>query len=578
MNMNKTKFIALLLCNLILFAKCEKNTQNSLTVYPSNITFAAEGGTDTLNIETDANSWKIFSSSAGWLNISSNYGKTKKATVILSVTTQTSIPRYDTLKVSAGDAEPVYVYVSQLASDISYTISANNSNINFSSENDSSLITISTDAPKWTITSDANWISFSQDTGLKGSTNVYVRTDWNNQTSVRSAIINISADKATSFQINVTQEAAIYPSYNINPIAPDPTGMNSTAKEIATKIKVGWNLGNSLEAIGGETSWGNPKTSQEIINMVKESGFNAIRIPCSFNQYMADSKTAELNSDWLARVKEVIQYCINNDMYVILNIHWDGGWLENNCTLNQKKETNAKQKAFWEQIATYLRDFDEHLLFASANEPNVNDATQMSVLASYHQTFINAIRSTGGKNKYRVLVIQGPSTDIEKTNNLMNTLPNDPTPDKLMVEIHYYTPWNFCGLTEDASWGKMFYYWGKDYHSTTDPERNATWGEEETVDNMFKLMKTKFVDKGIPVVLGEFSATRRSSLTGDALSLHLASRAYFSKYVTKQAKANGLIPFYWDNGATVNGCAIFNRNNLTVFEPETLQAIMQGAE
>src|SRR5690606_3660813 len=116
-------------------------------------------------------------------------------------------------------------------------------------------------------------------------------------------------------------------------------------------------------------------------------------------------------------------------------------------------------KAFWEQIATHLRGFDEHLLFASANEPAVEDATQMAVLKSYHQTVIDAVRSTGGKNANRVLVVQGPTTDIEKTNKLMTTLPTDKAANKMMVEVHYYSPWNFAGLTKDESWGKMFYYW-----------------------------------------------------------------------------------------------------------------------
>ena len=230
-------------------------------------------------------------------------------------------------------------------------------------------------------------------------------------------------------------------------------------------------------------------------------------------------------------------------MYVILNIHWDGGWLENNCTQEKQEENNAKQKAFWEQIATQLRGFDEHLLFASANEPNVSDASQMAVLLSYHQTFINAVRSTGGKNAYRVLVVQGPNTDIETTNRLMNQLPSDKMPNRMIAEVHYYTPWNFTGMTKDESWGNMFYYWGKDYHSITDPARNATWGEEAEVDRLFILMKSKFADKGIPVIIGEFGAMRRDNLTGDALTLHLASRAYYLKYITNQANTNGLLPF-----------------------------------
>ncbi|MDA3880826.1 MAG: cellulase family glycosylhydrolase, partial [Prolixibacteraceae bacterium] len=146
------------------------------------------------------------------------------------------------------------------------------------------------------------------------------------------------------------------------------------------------------------------------------------------------------------------------DMYVVLNIHWDGGWLERNCTTEAQAEVNAKQKAFWEQLATHLRDFDEHLLFASANEPHVENTIQMEILRSYHQTFVNAVRATGGKNSYRVLVVQGSSTDVEKTNNLMKSIPTDVAEDRLMAEIHYYTPYQFCLMTEDASWGKMFYY------------------------------------------------------------------------------------------------------------------------
>lgn len=373
-------------------------------------------------------------------------------------------------------------------------------------------------------------------------------------------------------------QKALYPSYNISPALPDSTGMSSNAVQLAAKIKLGWNAGNTMEAIGGETAWGNPKISRELIDLVKKSGFNAIRIPCAWDQYVSNPVKAKIQADWLNRVKEVVQLCVERDMYVLLNIHWDGGWLENNCTPEKQAENNAKQKAFWEQIATHLRDFDEHLLFCSANEPNVHNADEMAVLNSYHQTFIDAVRSTGGRNSYRVLVIQGPSTDIETTNKLMTSLPEDKIANRMMVEIHYYTPWNFCGLNKDESWGKMFYYWGKANHSPTDTERNPNWGEEETVDKYFKMMKTQFVDKGIPVVLGEYSPTRRTNLSADALTRHLASRAYWTKYVTKQALANGLLPFYWDNGGIGNdACAIFDRRSNTVFDKLIMEALIEGA-
>jgi endoglucanase len=377
-----------------------------------------------------------------------------------------------------------------------------------------------------------------------------------------------------------SQEARVkgYPSYNTNPLPADQTGMGSNAVQLAAKMKLGWNLGNTLEAIGGETNWGNPLTTKALIDKVKQSGFNAVRIPCSWDQY-ADQSTAKIQDQWLDRVKQVVQYCIDDSLYVILNIHWDGGWLDNNINSRAQATVNAKQKAFWEQIATKMRGFDEHLLFASANEPPVDDATQMSILLSYHQTFVNAVRSTGGKNTYRVLVVQGPSTDIDKTTTLMNTLPTDPTPNRMMAEVHYYAPWQFCGLTEDATWGSMFYYWGQGFHSTTDPSRNATWGEEDYVIAEFQKMKTKFVNAGIPVVLGEYGAIRRTTLTGDALTLHLAARAYWDKYITQQAKANGLLPFYWDEGSlSNNGFGIMNRQNNTVGDQQALDALIQGGQ
>jgi aryl-phospho-beta-D-glucosidase BglC (GH1 family) len=451
------------------------------------------------------------------------------------------------------------------------TLTVNLKNLEFPNEGGSTNIIIQTNAGSWNFKDSLpDWLQTSQTTGITGKTTISVTALENAGIGLRSATIILSAESAPTVQIAISQKGNLYPGYNTSPIDPDTTGMSNTAMEIAKKINVGLNIGNTLEAIGGETNWGNPMITNDLIKLVKQSGFNAIRLPCSWNQY-ADQTTAQINSSWLNRVKEVVQYCVNNDMYVILNIHWDGGWLENNCTQDKQEENNAKQKAFWEQIATQLRGFDEHLLFASANEPNVSDASQMAVLLSYHQTFINAVRSTGGKNAYRVLVVQGPNTDIETTNKLMNQLPNDKMPNRMIAEVHYYTPWNFTGMTKDESWGNMFYYWGKDYHSITDPARNATWGEEAEVDRLFILMKNKFADKGIPVIIGEFGAMRRDNLTGDALTLHLASRAYYLKYITNQANTNGLLPFFWDTGG------LFNRQTNTISDQQSLDALIQSA-
>jgi aryl-phospho-beta-D-glucosidase BglC (GH1 family) len=349
-----------------------------------------------------------------------------------------------------------------------------------------------------------------------------------------------------------------------------------TATATASAMTMGWNLGNTLEATGGETNWGNPLTTQKLIDSVKAAGFNTIRIPCSWDQY-ANQTTHVIDATWMARVKAVVDYCVKDNLYVILNIHWDGGWLENNCTQAAQASVNVKQNSYWTQIATTFKSYDGHVLFASANEPAVADATQMSVLLSYHQTFINAVRATGGNNSSRVLIVQGPSTDISKTNTLMNTMPTDVITNRLMVEVHYYTPYNFCLMTADADWGKQFYYWGKGHHSTTDIAHNPNYDEEAELDNNFQLMKAKFVDKGIPVIIGEFGAIKRDTLKGTALALHISSREYFYNYLVKSASCHGLVPVYWDAGFIgVNSFTLLNRTTGAIVDKGAVNALKNG--
>ncbi len=575
----KLKIWSFLLFAIYLMAmSCEKEEdKNTLTVSKDTIQFSSEGGSATFKIETNAEEWSIDNPASEWISISTSSGTTSEALIILKVDSRTLVSRSDTLIVSAGTAEQISIVVSQSLSEYLYDLSTDITTAEFEWSSGSSTLKVSSGAPEWNLTCEADWVQFSQDAGADGTFSVTISVSENSTTEDRSTTVTLSGADAPSTEISLTQSGGL-PSYNTNPLDPDSVGMESDAEEIASQLTVGWNIGNTLEAIGGETAWGNPKVTEDLIKLVKDNGFNAIRIPCSWNQYVEDEETAKISEEWLQRVKEVVGYCVDNDVYVILNIHWDGGWLENNCTTSEQVANNSKQKAFWEQIATYLRDFDEHLMFAGSNEPNVDNATQMKVLLSYHQTFIDAVRATGGKNSYRVLIVQGPFTDIEKTNDLMNTMPTDEIDGRMMAEVHYYTPYQFCLMTEDASWGNMVYYWGEDYHSETDTDRNATWGEESTIDELFGQMNTKFVKKGIPVILGEYGVVKRTSLTGDDLDLHLASRAYYLKYLVQLAKANGIIPFYWDTGYTgENNMTIFNRTDNSVYDQQALDAIMEGA-
>ena len=458
------------------------------------------------------------------------------------------------------------------------TIAASPTSLKIAAEGATSAISVTMTGGYWTATSDQPWCTVSPTVSYTENTSVNVTCALNGTKNSRTANLTFKVDAKKTVSVTVTQDELtdLYPDYS-SPIAPDATGMGSTAKELAAKMFAGWNLGNSLESPGDETAWGNPVVTQSLIDSVKAAGINAIRIPCAWNSHIENVTTCKVSASWLARVKEVVDYCFKNNMYVILNIHYDGGWLQDNPTYAKQYTVNAKQKALWQQIAVNFRDYDEHLLFAGTNEVNSGSATPVDenfiVQMSFNQTFVDAVRSTGGKNSYRDLIIQAFNTNIDLGVSHL-TVSTDTVKNRMMVEVHYYDPWEFAGLEADASWGTVKNFWGAAYASYG---READWGQEVYVNTQFQKMKTNFVDKGYPVILGEFGAIRRLTLTDTTLVHHLASRAYYIQYVGQQAKNYGMVPFYWDNGATGNlGFGIFNRSNGSVFDRQALSAYITG--
>jgi len=352
-----------------------------------------------------------------------------------------------------------------------------------------------------------------------------------------------------------------------------------TAKSIAAEMGAGWNLGNTLELSGVQ-----PIPTKALFDSVKAAGFKTVRLPAAWNSH-ADPTTHVIDATWMAQVKTVVDYAIKDSLFVILNIHWDGGWVEGKidsaATRPAMKATMyAKQGAYWRQIATTFRDYDRHLLFASANEPAVDTQKNLSVLIGLHQIFIDTVRATGGNNTSRSLILQGPSTSIDHSVDWVTTLPTDPTiANRLMWEVHFY-PYQFCLMSQDADWGKPFYYWGKGYHSASDPDHNPTWGEESYVDSQFNRVKTRFVDQNIPVIVGEFGALKRLTLTGDNLRLSILSRRHFYNYVVKSAIGKGMIPVPWDAGGLGDGTmSVFRRSNKegAIYDLGLLNAIRDGA-
>ncbi|QEC75227.1 cellulase family glycosylhydrolase [Mucilaginibacter ginsenosidivorax] len=448
----------------------------------------------------------------------------------------------------------------------------------FAPDGGSQDITVTSNAD-WNISNPAfSWLQLSATSGTSGSTVIHVTVTSPNGTGAsQSAILNISSSNGQARRLTVTQAPTLYPSYNKSPIAPDMTGVASTAVQLAAKMGtgMGMNFGNTMDS-PNDGDWVTGKITDAQVKFVKQIGFSAVRIPMNWVwTHLSDRKKATIDPAWLARVKEVVGYCVNNGVYVIVNAHADLGWLEDNVNALKKDSVNAMQKAIWEQIATTLRNFDEHLIFAGTNEAKADNAGQMAILNGYHETFIKAVRSTGGRNAYRVLVVQGPHTNTSITHTLMTTMPHDPVPNKLMLEVHDYTPFQFTLMDADASWGKMVYYWGAGNVSTIEPDRNNTPGngEEAAIAAQHQLMKQDFVDKGIPVVLGEYSTMRRNDphnpMPKDTL-MHNRSVDYWTKYVTKTAKTNGMLPFFWEVGQ------MLDRANNVIKDQRMYNALVAG--
>jgi endoglucanase len=333
----------------------------------------------------------------------------------------------------------------------------------------------------------------------------------------------------------------------------------------------GWNLGNSLEAYAGgtlpktssqETYWGNPAVNQAIMNGIAQAGFKSVRIPVSWAQY-ADSNNV-IAPFWLARVRQVVDMARRAGLYVVLNEHWDGGWLE--PTYAAQTTASPKLAELWRQIATYFRYYDNHLIFAGTNEVTMNwqapTAENCAVQRGYNQMFVSAVRKTGGNNATRTLVVQTYATNIDFGISCNMQMPVDTATRRLMVEVHYYDPYDFTLNTDSAIW-----QWGKD---ATSPANTETWANEAYADNQFQKMQTYFINRGIPVILGEYAASLRTEYDPSQ-----KYRNYWDQYITQSARQHGLVPMYWDNGYLTNHqSGLFDRSTGNQGYPATLIGIV----
>lgn len=551
------------LAGILLISCTEDEAEGTpfIKVSKQELAFGKSSSETLLYIQSNV-SYEVVSDSPEWCSITRQESDSKKTgKYLVSVTANPDTESRSTMiKVTGSEINEV-VKVNQLASDL---LVAETHEVTVAGEGENFSIKIQTSGD-YEITVGAGWLHHNSTRALTEKVETFT-ADPNVGNEARTAVITFSLNDLIE-SVTVVQPVSSIPEA-------DMTGMEKNATELMKEIAIGWNLGNSLEATGGETAWGNPATTKAMITKIKELGFSAVRIPCAWNDYLVSDGSYEIQASWLNRVKEVVDYCVENELYTILNIHWDGGWLENDIPNGYNETVDRKQRALWRQIATFFRNYDERLIFAGCNEPNVEDADDMTVLLQYEQTFVDAVRATGGKNVYRNLIVQGPATDIDKTIQWMDRLPEDPTDERMIVEVHYYSSWQFCGMEKDENWGKAFYFWGEENRGYAVGDYEGRWDNisgEDYIRTQFQKLKTRFVEQNIPVLIGEFAAIRRQLPDEEAQRGHDLSRAAFDKCVVRQARAHGLVPFYWDRGD-----GVLNRKTLDIYDNLEYNGLIEG--
>ena len=364
---------------------------------------------------------------------------------------------------------------------------------------------------------------------------------------------------------------------------------NADTEAILEDMGLGWNLGNSLDATGGsgldtETSWSNPKTTQALIDKVKSLGFNTVRVPVSWGKHVSGDNYT-IDSAWLARVKEVVDYCYKNDMYVILNIHHDtkssasasgAGYYPRSSAYSSSEKFVT---SVWSQAAEYFKDYDYHLIFETLNEPRligtgyewwfnkwnipseVKDA--IDCINKLNQKAVDTIRATGSNNKGRLIMCPGYDASIDGATVSGFKLPTDISGNKnrIAVSVHAYSPYNFAMNVGSGS------------------TSTYTSSIKNELQDLFSTLKSNFRDKGIPVVIGEFGSTDKNNT---------AERVKWATDYTALAKKNNIPCVLWDNNAfaVYNGSSIvlnseyhgyINRKNNTVTSPakDVIEALMK---
>jgi len=339
-----------------------------------------------------------------------------------------------------------------------------------------------------------------------------------------------------------------------------------SSMELTKNMKIGWSLGNTLDAncadtlnyasdqTASETCWGNVKTTEALFTTLMKEGFDTFRIPTTWDGHFGEGPSYTINSTWMKRVHEVVDYAYKNGAYVILNIHHEK-W--NYAFANNLQKAQTILVAIWKQIAAEFADYDEHLIFEGLNEPRkVGDAVEWTggdsegwdFVNQMNELFVKTIRGCGGKNASRHLMI--PTYAATVSENAINAFKFPSGDPNLIVSLHAYTPYNFALNNGDGA--------------------VSTFNNPSELDSLFNLIKSKFISKNIPVIIGEFGAMSRNNDP---------ERAKWAEAYTKGAKAIGVPCVVWDNGVfegTGERFGLIDRSSLQLKAPTVVQGLMKG--
>ncbi len=379
------------------------------------------------------------------------------------------------------------------------------------------------------------------------SQNVSSYADSKAESSVTSTASTTAAEptsKSTESSTDTTKASENKPSQTAGKMR------NITSQQLVEDMTFGWNLGNTLDVCQAdrdgdgkinehveagekvdETLWGNPKATKELFTSLKKNGVNAVRIPVTWRDHM--DSNGNIDREWMDRVQQVVDYAYSQGMYVIINVHHDGGgdpkfgaWIIE----ESQKDYNTFLKKYnnvWKQIAERFKNYSDYLIFESMNEVgfdtlyNKNKADAYNLINKINQDFVDIIRATGGNNAKRHLLIAGYYTDIERTCDSLYKMPDDKA-GRCILSVHYYTPWDFCTCDRKHTWGTNSEVW--------------------QMETLIGKMKKNFVDKGIPVIIGEYAASGSD----------LSSCIFFIEKLNKLCSDYGIATFIWDSGSQVN--------------------------